>query len=74
MDMMKIQWFNKKRNVKQEGRFYRLMREETAEGNKDGFVTQVDNLCKKYNLPSVMYRYLRPVDISEAVNRLGRFG
>ena len=72
MDLMKLQYFNKKMNLKESGRFVTAMKEEVINGDKGGFYEDVTKLCEKYDVPNVMLHYLRPDDLSYTLKEFSK--
>ena len=72
MDLMKLQYFNKKMNLKESGRFMTAMREEVIRESKGGFFENIPNLCEKYEVPNVMLHYLRLEDLSYTLKEFSK--
>ena len=53
MDFMKINYFMKKLHVKKSGKLYRILREDILNNNESGFIGDLRNICKKYEIPDI---------------------
>ena len=72
IDLAKIRYFNRKLHWKQDGRLYKILRQEIIDGEKDGFMEEVRCLCKKYNLPDVTTNPIVPSTITKRIQRDAR--
>ena len=67
INLAKIRYFNRKLHWKQSGRLYNLLRAEIISGDEDGFIGEVDNLCREYGLPKVSTSPIAPSTISKRI-------
>ena len=72
MDSLKIKYFMKKIHLKKAGKLYRVLREDIINRNEEGFIGDITNLCKKYDIPDVTLNYLAPDFISETCKEWSR--
>ena len=72
LDSMKIKYFMKKLHVKRRGKLYRTLRQEIITNDESGFIGDVRDLCKKYNLPDVTMHYVTPEFVNQACREFSR--
>ena len=65
-DVAKLKYYSKKFNEKRRGRLYRILRYEVINDVEDGYVKDLEILCKKYNIRSIIDNEVDEREITKA--------